>query len=1098
VGRAGHWLGAVPKGIVYPLTRDDLVQCAAAVRAIRAGELDRVLLPEKPLDILAQHIVATVASHAKPSRDAYVQPSLLDLPEAETGQSGIAEDDLWRLVRRAYPYRGLERAEFNDVLKMLSDGIATRMGRRSALLHHDRIHRRLRARRGARLSAITNGGAIPDTADYDVVELPAETFVGKVNEDFAIESLAGDIFLLGNRSWRIHRVSSGKVWVSDAKGSPPTIPFWLGEAPARTVELSAAVSDLRREIACRFHEPAAAVRWLAQECCLDEAAAQQVVTYVAETARALGCVPTADCIVAERFFDEAGGMQLVLHAPLGGRINRAWGLALRKRFCVTFNNEIQAAATDDGIVLSLGEQHSFPLPEVFSWLRISSTEAALRQAALASPMFVNRWRWNATRALAVQRFRNGKKVPMAIQRFRAEDLLAAVFPEQAGCQDNRTGPVEIPNHPLVDQTMLDCLYEAMDLEGLLQMLGKIERGEVRTVAVETTAPSPMAHEILNANPYAFLDDAPLEERRARAVALRRTDPDLAAGLGVLDPQAIEEVRAQAWPDLRDSDELHDFLLSVCLLPVPEAVHWRNLADELIRSGRGVQASWAAHGEDGARHVYVATERVAVIRVLLPQAQIEPNPQYGAEDDPPVEEEAIRRTVQGWMEVLGPTTAQRLAQLLGLSLAQVERGLLALEASGNVLRGQFETGATDSVRSLQWCDRALLARIHRLTLGRLRSEIEPVSAAEFIKFLFRWQHVDAESRLRGREGLLAVIGQLQGVELPAPAWEQAVLATRIEDYDPAELEQLCLAGLVAWGRIKSDFDDGSELPLEPRQRKNRKRTLSRVAPIAFLIRDNLERFLEPVTRPWEEFGVLSPAARSVAQYLEQRGASFLNDIARGTGLLKTQAEEGLWELVAHGLATGDGIAGLRVLLKPEVKRLPRRRLRLIAGGKSGERLMPVGRWSLWRVHAGAEKAPDPDRANEFLARQLLHRYGILVRELLLRESLKISWRALLQALRRLEARGEIRGGRFVSGFVGEQYALPEAVEALRAMRRAGGKQGAVIVSAADPLNLVGILTPGARVSPYSNQVIAYVDGVPVEIGPLGAVRSRLQLAQQSSE
>jgi ATP-dependent Lhr-like helicase len=1098
VGRAGHWLGAIPKGIVYPLTRDDLVQCAAAVRAIRAGELDRVLLPEKPLDILAQQIVATVASHAKPSRDACVQPSLLDLPEAETGPSGIAEDDLWRLVRRAYPYRSLNRAEFDDVLKMLSDGIGTRMGRRAALLHHDRIHRRLRARRGARLSAITNGGAIPDTADYDVVELPAETFVGKVNEDFAIESLAGDIFLLGNRSWRIHRVSSGKVWVEDAKGSPPTIPFWLGEAPARSVELSAAVSGLRREVASRFHDPPAAVRWLAQECCLEEAAAQQVVAYVAETERALGCVPTGDCIVAERFFDEAGGMQLVLHAPLGGRINRAWGLALRKRFCVTFNNEIQAAATDDGIVLSLGEQHSFPVSDVFSWLRIPSTEAALRQAALASPMFVNRWRWNATRALAVQRFRGGKKVPMAIQRFRAEDLLAAVFPEQAGCQDNRTGPVEIPNHPLVDQTMLDCLYEAMDLEGLLEMLGKIERGEVRTVAVETTAPSPMAHEILNANPYAFLDDAPLEERRARAVALRRSDPDLAGGLGVLDQEAIEEVRAQAWPDLRDADELHDFLLSVCLLPVSEAKNWRNLADELISTGRGARAVWIAQGEDAARRAYVAAERVPLIRVLLPHPQIEPNSQYGANDDPPIEEEALRRTVQGWMEVLGPATAQRLAQLLGISIAQVERALLALEASGNVLRGQFESGATGSVCSLQWCDRALLARIHRLTLGRLRREIEPVTAAEFIKFLFRWQHVDDETRLHGREGLLAIIGQLQGTELPAPAWEQSVLPARIQDYEPAELEQLCLAGLVAWGRIKSDFEDTSELPLEPRKRKPRKRTLSRVAPITFLIRDNLEQFLEPVTRPWEEFGVLSPAAKGVAHYLEQRGASFLSDIARGTGLLKTQAEEGLWELVAHGLATGDGIAGLRILLTPEVKRLPRRRLRLIAGGKSGERLMPVGRWSLWRVQGGAEKAPDPDRANEFLARQLLNRYGIVLRELLSRESLKVSWRALLQTLRRLEARGEIRGGRFVSGFVGEQYALPEAVETLRAMRRAGGRESTVIVSAADPLNLVGILTPGARVSPYSNQVIACVDGVPVEIGPLGAVRSRLQHAQQAPE
>ena len=1094
IGRAGHWLGAIPKGIVYPLTRDDLVQTAAAIRAVRAGELDKILLPEKPLDILAQQMVATVASHGVAAPEKQIQPSLLD-PPADSVTSGIAEEDLWRLVRRAYPFRNLAREEFDQVLEMLSEGIAGRMGRRGAFIHHDRIHGRLRPRRGARLSAITNGGAIPDAADYDVVELPAEIFVGKVNEDFAIESLAGDIFLLGNRSWRIHRVSSGKVWVEDAKGAPPTVPFWLGEAPARTLELSSAVSALRQEIACRVHDREKATRWLMEECSLDESGAQQLVAYVAETQSALGCVPALDYIVAERFFDEAGGMQLVLHSPLGGRINRAWGLALRKRFCVTFDSEIQAAATDDGVVLSLGEQHSFPLAEIFSWLRRPTVEPALRQAALASPMFTNRWRWNATRALGVQRFRGGKKVPMAIQRFRAEDLLAAVFPEQAGCQDNHPGPVTIPDHPLVSQTMRDCLHEAMDIDGLLQTLTQIEQGEIRTVTVETTAPSPMAHEILNANPYAFLDDAPLEERRARAVSLRRTDPDLASGLGVLDQKAIDEVRAQAWPDLRDADELHDLLLSVCILPVAEAGDWRNLAEELIRTDRAAVARWTV-GDAAERQAYVATERLPLIQALLPDARIDPDVKRPVSGKRPSEEEAVRKTVQGWMEIIGPTTAKRLAERLGFRITRIESGLLALEGSGIVLRGQFESKDKGESQETEWCERRLLARIHRLTLGKLRSEIEPVTAAEFIKFLLRWQRVEEDTRIRGREGLLSVIGQLQGMEIPAPAWEQFVLPARVHPYDPGDLENLCLAGLVAWGRIKSDFEDNHELPLEPRKRRKVKRPLSRVAPIAFLIRDNLDYFLERVTRPWEEIGAISAHGRSVAQYLEQRGASFLNDIARGTALLKTQAEEALWELVARGLVTGDGIAGLRVLLRPEAKRLPKRRLRLIAGGRSGERLMPVGRWSLWRVQQGPEKAMEQDRINEFLARQLLSRYGIVFREVLLRESIKCSWRALLQVWRRLEARGEIRGGRFVSGFVGEQYALPEAVETLRAMRRAGEKGSTVIVSAADPLNLVGILTPGPRVSPYSNQAIAYTDGVPVEIGPLGAVRSKLQPARQS--
>ncbi|MGH7848463.1 MAG: Lhr family helicase, partial [Candidatus Binatia bacterium] len=707
-------------------------------------------------------------------------------------------------------------------------------------------------------------------------------------------------------------------------------------------------------------------------------------------------------------------------------------------------------------------------------------------------------RWNATRALGVQRFRGGNKVPMAIQRFRAEDLLAAVFPEQAGCQDNHPGPVTIPDHPLVNQTMLDCLHEAMDLDGLLQTLARIEQGEIRTVAVDTTAPSPMAHEILNANPYAFLDDAPLEERRARAVSLRRTDPDLASGLGVLDQKAIDEVRAQAWPDLRDADELHDLLLSVCVLPVVEAGDWRNLAAELIRTDRAGRARWPGVREAAERQAYVATERLPLIEVLLRDARIDPAVKPPVSGKKPTEEEAVRKTLQGWMEIIGPTTATRLAERLGLPITRIESGLLALEASGIVLRGQFESKDKGEGQETEWCERRLLARIHRLTLGKLRSEIEPVTAAEFIKFLLRWQRVEEDTQMRGREGLLSVIAQLQGMEIPAPAWEQLVLPARVHPYDPGDLENLCLAGLVAWGRIKSDFEDNHELPLEPRKRRKIKRPLSRVAPIAFLIRDNLDHFLEPVTRPWEEIGALSAAAQSVARYLEQRGASFLNEIARGTGLLKTQAEEALWELVARGLVTGDGIAGLRVLLKPEIKRLAKRRLRLIAGGRSGERLMPVGRWSLWRVQQGPEKAIEHDRGGEFLARQLLSRYGIVFRELLLRESIKWSWRALLQVLRRLEARGEIRGGRFVSGFVGEQYALPEAVETLRAMRRAGEKGSTVIVSAADPLNLVGILTPGPRVSPYSNHAIAYTDGVPVEIGPLGAVRSKLQPAQQSPQ
>jgi ATP-dependent Lhr-like helicase len=1078
VGRSGHWLGAVPKGIFYPLTRDDLLQAAAAIRAVKAGDLDRLTIPEKPLDILAQQMVATVASTA-PSAKPGSQ-------EKETPDSWIGEEELFQLMRWAYPYRKLAREEFEKSLEMLSEGIAGRRGRRQSYIHRDQVHGRLRARRGARLAAITNGGAIPETADYDVVQAVDEAFVGKVNEDFAIESLAGDIFLLGNNSWRIRRVSSGKVWVEDAHGLPPTIPFWLGEAPARSAELSEALSSLRQEIYARASDRPAALRWLAEETGAPEPAAAQMIAYVSETQAMLGCVPTHGCVVAERFFDEAGGMQLVIHAPFGGRINRAWGLALRKRFCVTWDRELQAAATDDGIVISLGEQHSFALTDVFALVRTANLEKDLIQAALASPMFTNRWRWNAGRALALLRFTGGKKVPVALLRMRAEDLLAAVFPEQLMCQDNRVGPVVIPDHPLVDETIRDCLREAMDVDGLKEILTAIESGRLRTVAVDTTSPSPMAHEILNANPYAFLDDAPLEERRARAVSLRRTDPDLARGIGALSAHAIAEVCKEIRPDLRDAEELHDLLLSVGILPLAEASEWSEWAGRLIADGRFTIVSWRFDRQMEEKRAYVAAERIGLVRQLLPEGRFEPEIRQPAQKEIASSvEEAARKVIHGWIEITGPVTAVTLADKLGLPLRMVEQALLALEATGAVLRGEFTGNVTAG--EIEWCERGLLARIHRLTLGRLRREIEPVTAADFLKYLFRWQHVQPNTQLRGRQGVEEIIGQLQGLELPAPAWEQHVLPSRIMDYDPRALEELCLAGVVSWGRLRSNAKE-QENGDPSKRRKRRRQSPGRAAPISFVMREDLGHFLT-------ERGPnvpLSTGARDALGYLEKHGASFLADIARGSGLLKIRAEQALWELVAAGLVTGDGIAGLRVLLMPETKRQSRKRLRVIAGGRSPERLMPVGRWSLWR--SGIGQAQAPEHTAEFITRQLLRRYGVLFRELIARESSAPSWRSILEVCRRLEARGEIRGGRFVNGFVGQQFALPEAVDLLRATRRAEKNDEPIIVAAADPLNLVGILTPGPRVSPYSGQVIANSNGVPTDIGPLGAVLSKLGRTQ----
>ena len=456
VGRSGHWRGAVPKGRFFVTTRDDLVECAALVRAIKQGDLDRLMIPESPLDVLAQQIVASCAAEE------------------------WDEDAMFALARRAYPYRRLKRETFDSILEMLSEGIAAKRGRYGAYVHRDRVNGKLRARRGARLAAITSGGAIPDNSLYTVVAEPDGVVVGTVDEDFAVESNRGDIMLLGNTSWMIRRIetNAGRMLVQDAHGAPPSVPFWRGEAPARTQELSAHVGELREKISQSLPKPspvgfsatqpdvANVIGFLKEECGVDDSGAEQMIEYVLQGRAVLGAVPTQTTVIAERFFDEGGGMQLVIHAPFGGRINKAWGLSLRKRFCVGFNFELQAAATDNGLNIALAEQHSFPLGDVFHFLQAETVQPILEQAALDSPIFGTRWRWDANRALALLRFQNGKKVPPQIQRMRSDDLLASVFPDAAACFENIEGERKIPDHPLVGEVMKDVLTEAMDVEGL--------------------------------------------------------------------------------------------------------------------------------------------------------------------------------------------------------------------------------------------------------------------------------------------------------------------------------------------------------------------------------------------------------------------------------------------------------------------------------------------------------------------------------------------------------------------------------------------------------------------------------------------------------
>ncbi len=1042
VGRSGHALAKLPRGRIFPLTRDELVESAALLAALRQGSLEHVEIPTQPLDILSQQIVAAVACEE------------------------WSEDALYGMVRRAWPYRSLERAEFDSVVRMLADGFHTRRGRRGSLVHHDEVNGRLRGRRGARIAAITSGGAIPDTADYQVVLQPQGHVVGTVNEDFAIESQSGDIFQLGNLSWKIVKLEQGRLLVEDAHGAIPSIPFWLGEAPGRSDELCAAVSSFRARVervlsAARSEDAdadlvAATIRDIESDPGLIPGAARQIAEYLAAGWAALSALPTQDTLILERFFDEAGDMHLVLHAPFGSRVNRAWGLALRKRFCRKFNFELQAAATEDAVLLSLGPTHSFPLEEVLTYLRSTTVREVLTQVLLDAPMFPVRWRWNASRALAILRFRNGRKVPPRLQRMQAEDLVAVVFPDQLACLENIPGEREIPDHPLVRETLRDCLEEAMDVVGLEEVLKSIERGEKTLVFRELTEPSPLAHEILNASPYAFLDDAPLEERRTHAVQVRRwIDPDTAAALGSLDADAIARVRAEAWPDPRDADELHDALVLMGFLTVAEveANGWSALAGALAANRRAARLA-------GTPELWIAAERVPELAVLRPQFDLDP------ELTPPTRlagrvwslEDAVVSVLRGRLECLGPVTAEALAGSLGISLPSVHAALTTLEVEGSILQGRF-TPATSLV---EWCDRRLLARIHRATVERLRREIEPVTKTDFMRFLLAWQHVEPAERKQGQDGLVSVLEQFEGFEAPAAAWEGELLPARLDKYDPAWIDAVCQSGRFAWLRTTAAVSSTATRtgPI-------------RTTPIAILPREKMSIYLSTD----DASGPISVEARAVREYLSTHGASFFPQILAGTGLLRSRAEDALAELVASGLVTSDSFAGLRALLTPSDRRpgsvTQRRRRSVGAFGMDS-----AGRWSL--LHSGP-RVPSPSQDSaEVVARALLRRYGVAFRRLLDRESMLPPWRDLLQVYRRLEARGEIRGGRFVDGFSGEQYALPDAVARLRSIRRTKPAATLVSISGADPLNLIGIGTPGERVAALAGNRVLYRDGIPIAV------------------
>ncbi|MEG2797671.1 MAG: helicase-related protein, partial [Pseudomonas sp.] len=1036
VGRSGHQVGGTPKGRLFATTRDDLIECAALLDCVRRGELDTLHIPIAPLDVLAQQIIAEVSAREWP------------------------EQALLALIRRASPYAALDERHYQALLHMLADGYNGRQGIRSAYLHRDAVTHTLRARRGAKLTAVTSGGTIPDNADYSVLLEPQSLNIGSVNEDFAVESIAGDIFQLGNTSYRILRVESGKVRVEDAHGQPPTIPFWLGEAPGRSNELSAAVARFQGQLDALLSitpgDLQPAQDWLTASLGLNRASAEQILDYLARARLALSALPSQDTLIMERFFDESGGTQLIIHTPFGSRINRAWGLALRKRFCRTFNFELQAAASENAIVLSLSTSHSFELDEVWRYVHSNSAEHLLIQAVLDAPLFGVRWRWNAGVALALPRFTGGRKVAPQIQRMKSEDLIASVFPDQIACLENLAGEREIPEHPLVEQTLDDCLHEAMDSEGWLELLRRMERGEVRLIARDLPAPSPLAAEILSARPYTFLDDAPLEERRTQAVLNRRwSDPQSTDDLGALDADAINAVREEAWPTPSSADEMHEALMSLACISDREVeanLHWRDWLSALAETGRACQLQI-----DPEHSVWLARERLTCLQALYPQAQ-SALPALPGFDEAWTADDALIEVIRARLGAFGPLPLAAIAEPLALMPASVQQALAHLEREGYVLRGRFTPGSTIE----EWCERHLLARIHRYTVKRLRREIEPVALQDFMRFLFDWQHLSPSTRGQGSAVLPAIVGQFEGYPAAASAWDSDLLPARLKDYAPSWLDDLCRSGKLVWTRLSA--------------RQNISGTALRSTPIVLLPRTQVG--LWSALAEQTPVSELSPKTRKVFDVLNQHGALFFDELIHEAQLLRTELEIALQELVGAGLVNADSFAGLRALITPASKRQQRSSRRGRGAFFGG--MDDAGRWALLRRGPVVEnRQPPSPETLEHIAMTLLRRYGVVFWRLLEREADWLpSWRELLRTFHRLEARGEIRGGRFVSGLAGEQFALPEAIPLLREVRRRPHDGSLIAVCGVDPLNLAGTLLPGAKVPALASNRLVYRDGLPV--------------------
>lgn len=1045
IGRSGHAVGETPKGRLFPLSRDDLVECVALQRALEAGELDSITIPPAPLDVLAQQLVAEVSAR--------------DWPVGE----------LLQAVRTAWPYQHLPEETFLAVIRMLADGYSSRRGRRSALIFYDAINGQIRSRPAARLTALQNGGAIPDHFDYEVIMLPQGHRIGTLNEDFAFESIPGDIFQLGNTSYRMLKIEQGRVLVEDAHGQPPNIPFWTGDKPGRSDELSAAVSRLRADTEQLFTElePAQIIDKFC-DTGISRVAAIQLVEYLHASWQALGCLPTASNIVMERFFDDSGDMHLVVHAPLGSRLMRAWGLALRKRFCRQFNFELQAAALEDSLILSLGETHSFEISDVAQYLNAETVREVLIQALLDAPMFELRWRWNATIALAVQRMRNGKKLPPQWQRNQAEDLVAVVFPDQIACLENVRGAREIPDHPLVKQTIEDCLTNSMDIAGLEQLLTRLKAGEVTIHCLDLVGPSPLSREIINARPYAFLDAGEAETRRTRAIGNDPGDLSAAATLSIISVEAMTQVREEAWIQPRDADELHDGLLQLGCLTAAEYASGNSCA-----GASGDASKWGswftlltddwrvcrfrlksrdneAGGQGNTACWWIASERLPEWLAIHPESDFSPDPRNLLPSTAaPQPEEALLSLLRSRMSGLGPVSRLQLAQDFGLPESTLQTALLSLQNQGFAVLMEDE-----AVKNL-WCERRLLARIHRYSREQRRRAVKPVPPAQFMNFLLRWHGLDDAGA-----DLDQTLSLLQGWAAPGAIWEHALLASRCSSYSPEQLDQRFLSGELAWFRPAASTDS--------------KRTIVTATPIAIVLRNHL--------RQWRSFSskaedIADSTAIHILQILREQGALFTSDIEQQAGLLRPQLEQAFKTLIAAGTITADAFSPLRWLLRPESQKLRRSRM---AGRRGHTPNLPVGRWSATAIPADSETQAETANARQhrlaIICQALLRRYGVVFRAVVQRETLLPPWRELLNHLRRMEDRGEVRGGRFVDGFSGEQFALTEALGLLR--EAVADKPVYTVINACDPLNLGGLITPGSKTPSIAGNRILLENGIPV--------------------